>query len=283
MNTFPLVLTASLVLAATASLAGLVAPAAWRARVVGVLTAGSGVAGAVIGGLAVTGTTWHAQLPELLPLAGISLAADPLSGWFLLIIGAVTAAVGVYTMGYGGRDGHGPGSRSAMFTLPLFTAAMLLVPIAASVSTFLLAWELMAVASLVLVLTRHHRHDAVRHAGIWYAAMTQAGFLAILIGLTWLAATAGSQSFEGIRHAGALRPFAASGIFLLCLAGFASKAGAVPLHPWLPRAHAEAPSHVSALMSAAMVKLGLYGLLRVGFDLLGGGPSWWWLVVAALG
>lgn len=283
MNPFPSVLAASLVLAAAASLAGLITPARWRAWMVGVLTGLSGVAGAANGGIAVTGTTWHAQLPELLPLAGISLGADPLSGWFLLIIGAVTAAVGVYTIGYGGRDGHGPGSRPAMFTLPLFTAAMLLVPVAASVSTFLLAWELMAVASLVLVLTRHRRHDAVRHAGIWYAAMTQAGFLAILIGLTWLAATAGSQSFDGIRHAGALRPFAASGIFLLCLAGFASKAGAVPLHPWLPRAHAEAPSHVSALMSAAMVKLGVYGLLRVGFDLLGGGPSWWWLVVAALG
>src|SRR4029453_11723709 len=72
-------------------------------------------------------------------------------------------------------------------------------------------------------------------------------------------------------------------IFLLCLFGFASKAGAVPLHPWLPRAHAEAPSHVSALMSAAMVKLGVYGLLRTGFDLLGGGSPWWWLLVAALG
>ena len=57
----------------------------------------------------------------------------------------------------------------------------------------------------------------------------------------------------------------------------------MPLHVWLPRAHPEAPSHVSALMSAAMVNLGVYGIVRVGFDLLGGGPHWWWLLVLALG
>ncbi|MFP5371751.1 MAG: proton-conducting transporter membrane subunit, partial [Actinomycetes bacterium] len=114
--------------------------------------------------------------------------------------------------------------------------------------------------------------------------MTQAGFVVILLGLAWLAATAGGESFAAIRAAGpGLSPATAGGVFLLCLAGFASKAGAVPLHPWLPRAHAEAPSHVSALMSAAMVKLGVYGIVRVGFDLLGGGPRWWWLLLGALG
>ena len=57
----------------------------------------------------------------------------------------------------------------------------------------------------------------------------------------------------------------------------------MPLHAWLPRAHPEAPSHVSALMSAAMVNLGVYGIIRVGFGLLGGGSRWWWLLVLALG
>jgi formate hydrogenlyase subunit 3/multisubunit Na+/H+ antiporter MnhD subunit len=111
--------------------------------------------------------------------------------------------------------------------------------------------------------------------------MTQAGFISVLIGLTWLA-TATGTGFDAIRAAD-LPPALSGGVFLLCLFGFASKAGAVPWHPWLPRAHAEAPSHVSALMSAGMVKLGVYGLLRVGFDLLGGGTGWWWLTVAAIG
>ena len=70
---------------------------------------------------------------------------------------------------------------------------------------------------------------------------------------------------------------------MLALVGFGSKAGAVPFHVWLPKAHPEAPSPVSALMSGAMVALGVYGIVLVGDDLLGGGPVWWWLVVLALG
>jgi formate hydrogenlyase subunit 3/multisubunit Na+/H+ antiporter MnhD subunit len=283
MNPTATALAAALATAALAALAGLMLPASWRARVVGVLVAGSGAFGVWAGAAALAGYAWHIDLPQLLPLAGVRLAVDALSAWFLLLIGAVTGVVGVYTIGYAGRDGQDTGSRGAMFTLPLFAGAMLLVPAADSVPTFLLCWELMAVKSLLLVLTEHRHADQVRPAAIWYAAMTQAGFVTLLIGLTWLAALSGVD-FEAVRQgASGLSPAVKGTVFLLCLFGFASKAGAVPLHPWLPRAHAEAPSHVSALMSAAMVKLGIYGLLRVGFDLLGGGPRWWWLIVAILG
>ena len=72
-------------------------------------------------------------------------------------------------------------------------------------------------------------------------------------------------------------------VFVFAVVGFGSKAGIVPLHVWLPRAHPEAPSHVSALMSGVMVTLGVYGIMRVGLDLLGGGPRWWGLVLLALG
>jgi formate hydrogenlyase subunit 3/multisubunit Na+/H+ antiporter MnhD subunit len=72
-------------------------------------------------------------------------------------------------------------------------------------------------------------------------------------------------------------------VFVLVALAFTSKAGAVPLHAWLPRAHPEAPSPVSALMSSAMVNLGVYGLVRTGLDLLGGGPAWWWLGLLAVG
>ncbi len=283
MNPVGTALVTALCLAVGGALAGLVLPARWRARVVGIVVAGCGAAGVAAGVYALAGTSWHAELPGLLPLAGVRLAVDPLSGWFLVLVGGVTAIAGGYAIGYAGRDGHGPGSRLAMALLPLFSGSMLLVPAAAGVPTFLLAWELMALTSLLLVATEHRTHPQARPAALWYAAMTQAGFVTLLLGLAWLAAAAGSD-FPAIRAAaGALHPATRAGIFLLCLFGFAAKAGAVPLHPWLPRAHAEAPSHVSALMSAAMVKLGIYGLLRVGFDLLGGGPRWWWLVVAALG
>ena len=163
--------------------------------------------------------------------------------------------------------------------LPAFVAAMLLVPAAGSVTTFLLAWELMAVASLVLVLAEHTRPE-VRSAGLLYAVMTQLGFVAVLIGLMVASAAAGGDRFgeltrapEGVRAA----------VFVLTVAGFGSKAGLVPLHAWLPRAHPEAPSPVSALMSAAMVNLGIYGIIRFDVQILGPGPRWWALTLLAVG
>ncbi|WP_213453224.1 proton-conducting transporter transmembrane domain-containing protein [Rhizomonospora bruguierae] len=284
MNGVAASLGAAFVLAGVGGVAGLAVPARWRSAAVGAVTAAVGVAGAVSGVAAVSGTGWQVRLPGLLPLAGVTLAVDPLAGWFLLLIGGVAAVVGVYTIGYAGTSGLGPAARGSSAVLPVFVAAMLLVPAAGSVSTFLLAWELMAMASLLLVLSEHRHSRAVRSAALWYAAMTQAGFVVVLLGLAWLAAAVGGESFAAIRAGAAgLSPVVSGGVFLLCVAGFASKAGAVPLHPWLPRAHAEAPSHVSALMSAAMVKLGVYGIVRLGFDLLGGGPRWWWLLLGALG
>ena len=284
MNQVATALGVAFAVAGVGALAGLVVPARVRSAAAGAATTGVGLAGAAAGLCAVSGTSWQVHLPNLLPLAGVSLAVDALAGWFLLLVGGVAAVVGVYTVGYAGQSGHGPASRTALAMLPVFVAAMLLVPAAGSVSTFLLAWELMAVTSLLLVLSEHRHSPAVRTAGLWYAAMTQAGFVVILLGQAWLAAAAGGESFATIRAAGpGLSPVVSGGVFLLCVTGFASKAGAVPLHPWLPRAHAEAPSNVSALMSAAMVKLGVYGIVRVGFDLLGGGQRWWWLLLGALG
>jgi formate hydrogenlyase subunit 3/multisubunit Na+/H+ antiporter MnhD subunit len=134
----------------------------------------------------------------------------------------------------------------------------------------------------VLVLAEHRERPAVAEAGRWYAVLTQVGFVAILLGLVLYAARAGGDSFADLRAAH-LSPGLRGVVFVLVLAGFGSKAGLVPLHVWLPRAHAEAPSPVSAMLSAAMVNLGVYGLVRVGFDLLGGGVRWWWLLVLGLG
>ncbi|HEU4425635.1 MAG TPA: proton-conducting transporter membrane subunit [Pilimelia sp.] len=320
MNPVAAALGASVVLGGCGMLAGLVLPVRARSAVVGLLTCATGIAGVVAGAAAVTGASWQARLPWLLPLAGATVAVDALAGWFLLLVGGVAAAVGLYTVGYAsesvkraerasdaaggpasesvkraerasdaaggpaGRGGHGPASRTALAALPPFVVAMLAVVAAGSVSTFLLAWELMALTSLLLVAAEHRHGPAARTAGVWYAAWTQAGFMAVLLGLAWVAAAAGGESFADIRAgASALPAPVRGGVFLLCLAGFGAKAGMVPLHPWLPRAHAEAPSHVSALMSAAMVKLGVYGIVRMGFDLLGGGPRWWWLVLAGFG
>jgi formate hydrogenlyase subunit 3/multisubunit Na+/H+ antiporter MnhD subunit len=232
-----------------------------------------------------------------MPLSDAVLAVDPLSGLFMAVVGAVAIASGVYSVGYPHRQAHpqapddgiamaavGVSSRTVQAALPMFVAAMVLVPAAGNVTTFLVLWELMALTSLVLVLAEHRARPEVAQAGVWYAAMTHAGLVAILLGLVLLSAATGSESFAGMRAAAdGMSATTRALVFLLVFAGFGSKAGLVPLHVWLPRAHPEAPSHVSALMSAAMVNLGLYGILRVGFDILGGGPRWWWLVVLVVG
>jgi formate hydrogenlyase subunit 3/multisubunit Na+/H+ antiporter MnhD subunit len=193
----------------------------------------------------------------------------------------VIVLAAVYGIGYAG-GGHAVRNRVTWATLPVFGCALLLVPTAGSVSTFLACWELMAVTSLVLVVTEHASRTAVARAGVWYAVMTQAGFVALLVGLSVYGADAGGQTFAALRSAHL--PAATAGVvFVLVLAGCGSKAGLVPLHVWLPKAHAEAPSPISALLSAAMVNLGVYGLIRFGVDLLHGGSRWWWLLVLALG
>ncbi|MFK4104222.1 proton-conducting transporter membrane subunit [Streptomyces sp. NPDC019531] len=142
----------------------------------------------------------------------------------------------------------------------------------------------MALASLLLVLAEHRERASVRQAGVWYAVMTHLGLVLLLAGFALFAAQAGGETFAALR-AGVqdVSPTVRGLVFVLVAAAFASKAGAVPLHVWLPRAHPEAPSPVSALMSAAMVNLGVYGLVRTGLDLLGGGPAWWWLGLIAAG
>lgn len=278
-----------------------VLPADARRSASGLVTSLVGAGGVLAGSAAVLGSPYRTSVDFLLPLSRVVLDIDGLSGLFMVMIGGVAVVVGVYRIGYvhqrhhephDGDDTHGNlasgatgiDSRWATASLPLFVAAMLWVPAAGNITTFLVAWELMALASLVLVLTEHRERVEVRQAGVWYAAMTHAGFVVILVGMVLLAAWSGTETFDGIRGAApALSEPARSAVFLLSLAGFASKAGLVPLHVWLPRAHPEAPSYVSALMSAAMVNLGLYGIVRVWFDLLGGGPSWWALIVLALG
>lgn len=269
-------------LAGVAMAAGTWLPERARSAVVGVSTAGLGASGLVAGAAALRGERWSADLPDLLPLAGVHLAVDALSGLFMAVAGAVVLAVAVYGIGY--AAGHGLSSRSVQAVLPLFALTLVLVPAAASLSTFLVLWELMALTSLVLVVAEHRERVSVREAGVWYAVMTHMGLVLLLVGLAWFASGAGGETFAALRAGAAdMSPAARDGVFVLVGLAFASKAGMVPLHAWLPRAHPEAPSHISALMSAAMVNLGVYGIIRMGLDLLGGGPRWWWWIVLGTG
>ncbi|MFE7978401.1 proton-conducting transporter membrane subunit [Streptomyces shenzhenensis] len=285
MSAIPAALATATGLGGAGAVAGFVLPYRLRVPVAGVLTAGVGAGGVVAGVAALGGNRWTAVYSGLLALAGAHLAVDALAGVFMAVAGAVVGAVAVYGIGYAaGHGAHGLGSRTAQAALPLFALGLVLVPVAASVSTFLVLWELMALGSLVLVLAEHRKRPSVRQAGVWYAVMTHLGLVLLLAGFALFAAQAGGETFAVLR-AGAqhMSPAVRGLVFVLVALAFTSKAGAVPLHAWLPRAHPEAPSPVSALMSAAMVNLGVYGLVRTGLDLLGGGPAWWWLGLLAVG
>jgi hydrogenase-4 component B len=255
-----------------------------RRLAAGGIVVGGGASLAVVVGFFTLGTPLIVEAPALLSVAdGLVFRLDGLGAFFLALVGLVAVPCGIYGAGYSeayeGR--YSLGFLGAM--LNLFLLTMSLVPCAGNVLTFLLMWEGMSLTSYFLVLTERDEPGTVQ-AGGWYLAMTHGGLALVLAAFLLLAGGAATTGFADLRAAApALSPAARNAVFLLAVLGFGSKAGIMPLHVWLPRAHPAAPSHVSALMSGVMIKLGVYGLLRIGLDLLGGGPAWWGALLVGLG
>ena len=246
------------------------------------LVGGAGALGVLLKGAA---PPLRVALPHLFPFATMSLAVDGLSAFFLLVIALVAAAAALYGPAY--LDAHAKSPVVQTVSLGLFVACMAIVCCAADAMTFLLAWEGMTLASYVLVVIDMQSEENVR-AGLLYLIMAHAGTAAILVAFLVLASHvshAEAFDFTALRAAARdLDPTTRTTVFMLALAGFGAKAGVVPLHVWLPKAHPAAPSHASALMSGVMLKVAIYGILRFGFDLLlpAEGPlpaSWGWTVL----
>ncbi|MGB7990761.1 MAG: hydrogenase 4 subunit B [Candidatus Methylophosphatis roskildensis] len=229
---------------------------------------------------AVFATPQAAVLPIGLPRLPFHLRLDSLAAFFLLLIGGVGAGISAFAAGYF-RKGEGtpPGLLCAEYHI--FLASMALVVLADDAYFFMVTWETMALSSFFLV-TANHRIPEIRRAGYLYLLIAHVGAIAILLCFGVLQANTGDYTFANMR-AQNLSPFWASAAFLLALFGFGAKAGIVPLHVWLPEAHPAAPSPVSALMSAVMLKTAIYGVLRVTFDLLSLKIWWWGALLMALG
>jgi formate hydrogenlyase subunit 3/multisubunit Na+/H+ antiporter MnhD subunit len=222
-------------------------------------------------------------LPLGLPDLPFHLRLDPLSGFFLILLGGASLGVSLFSAGYfktmaGGTLGL------LCLQYHLFLVGMTLVLLADDAYMFMVAWETMALASYFLVTTDHSVPD-IRKAGYLYLLIAHVGAIAILLSFGVMQGGNGisAYTFDAMRGA-QLTSFWSSAAFLLALFGFGAKAGVLPLHVWLPEAHPAAPSPVSALMSGVMLKTAIYGILRVTFDLLGTQQLWWWGVLAlALG
>ena len=260
---------------------GLVRPRSLR-FVRGLFVAGA-VVGAIAGAIAffaLARAPETATLPLGLPGLPFHLRVDALSAFFLFLLGCATAAISLFSSGYF-RAGEGTAPGLICFEYHAFVAAMATVLIADDAYLFMVAWETMALASYFLVTT-DYRIPEIRRAGFLYLLIAHIGALAILLCFGALQGGRSDYTFEAMRGAQLAGAWPAVAFFL-ALSGFGAKAGLLPLHVWLPEAHPAAPSPVSALMSGVMLKVAIYGLLRVTFDLLHAQAWWWGAIALALG
>ena len=217
-----------------------------------------------------------------LPFGACEIALDPLSLFFLIPIFLVFPAGSLYALGYWPAASRRSSEPALTFFYGLLCAAMVLVVVARNGALFMIAWEIMALSGYFLLMAEHEEAE-VRSAGTVYLVASHVGAAALLVLFSKLRLATGSFLFPGTGALQLAAP-AAGLIFVMALIGFGSKAGLMPLHLWLPSAHANAPSHVSALLSGVMLKLGIYGVLRV-VSFFSERPLWWGglLAVAGLG
>lgn len=221
-----------------------------------------------------------AETAVMLRWGAYSLACDNWSAVFLLLTGIAGITASVYALGYA-RAYEGRRLRLLGGMWNLFILSMVLVLLAGDAFSFLVYWEIMAVASFMLV-----NHES-EERGTWTAAyqylvMTSVGTAFIMIAFLLTGTCSRSFLFADMAR-NTLSGGLTHAVFLTAFLGFALKAGLVPLHVWLPKAHPAAPSHVSALMSGVMLKIALYGFGRVIFLFVPEWHYWWALLVMVAG
>jgi hydrogenase-4 component B len=216
-----------------------------------------------------------------IPNAALSVGIDPLSAFFLcplFVLGGLSACYGRAYL-----SEHSPKRNLAApwAAYNILLAAMALVVVARNAMFFLFAWEVMSLAGFLLV-SFEHEDASVRRASFVYLIAAHVGVTCLFAVFLLLGSRVHSFEFDAMLAMA--RPSAAFAgvVFLLALIGFGAKAGIFPLHVWLPEAHAAAPTHVSALMSGVLIKMGLYGILRVVL-LLGGPRPYWGQLLMVLG
>ncbi|MDX9867728.1 MAG: proton-conducting transporter membrane subunit, partial [Kiritimatiellia bacterium] len=218
--------------------------------------------------------TWSWRIPQ----SSFAVGVDPVSVLFLFPVFIVPLLGSVYGLSYWRQAEHpADGQRVGLF-YGVLAGGMALVVIARDGALFLIAWELMAVAAYFAATAGDDKPE-VRRAGWIYLIATHIGTLCLMALFAYWRYVTGSFSLEPGR---VIPTGAASVMFVLALVGFGFKAGLMPLHVWLPGAHANAPSHVSAVMSGVMLKMGVYGIVRM-TALLPSGTAWWGPAVLAVG
>jgi len=194
----------------------------------------------------------------------VNIVIDPLSAFFLLVVNFTALTGGLYAFGY--LKPYSESKNSTELSIHFFSflglhISMVLACMFRDGLAFLISWEMMAVTSFALVIFESDKKDIIR-IGINYLIQMHVALIFIMIGFLYASVKTGAEfSFDGlVIYFNSFSPFP---LFLLFFIGFGIKAGFMPLHSWLPHAHPAAPAHVSGVMSGVMIKMGIYGILRV--------------------
>jgi hydrogenase-4 component B len=198
--------------------------------------------------------------PWAVPGGELAIHVDALAAVFLVPLFVVAPLGSIYGLEYWPQRDHPADGRKLRLFYGLLTAGIALLVVAGNAILFLVGWETMALSAFVCITTED-QHEPVRQSGYVYLVATRVGTLLVFVMFAVLHSATGSWDFGA--PARAISPPAATAVFVLALLGFGVKAGLMPLHVWLPGAHANAPSHVSALMSGVLIKTGIYGIARV--------------------
>jgi len=215
-----------------------------------------------------------------LPLGHFAVAIDDISLIFLIPIFLMAALGSIYGQGYWNQRRHAGNGRQLRLCWGLLHGAMAMVVMARDGVLFLMAWEIMALAAFFLVSTEDNKPQ-VREAGWIYLVAAHAGTLFLFAFFALLRSVTGSFDLWPTALT-SLPPQMITALFIVGATGFGLKAGIMPLHVWLPGAHANAPSHVSAVLSGVLLKTGIYGLVRLA-GLVAVPPLWWGVTLIVVG
>ena len=230
----------------------------------------------VAGIQAVLGDVTSVDTIVFFPFAHFQLLLNQLSGLFVALISVLAFAGSIYGLNY--FDEY-PGKKGrAGFFFNTFVASMMLVITADNVFWFLVAFELMSLTSYFLVVIEENENSI--HGGWLYFVIAHVGFVLIMASfLTMTNFAGGSFAFADFR-ATQFSPAVASVCFVLAFFGFGAKAGIIPLHGWLPKAHPVAPAPASALLSGVLTKSGIWGIVAISANIFRYDPKWGTVILA---
>jgi len=272
----------AVLLAVASGLAGICLPrrSIWGQRIAVLTMSGSAILG-LTGGALAFGVRSLPVVSFPWPAMGHSLVGvDSLSAFFLVPVFLMGGLGSIYGLGYWPQHSHLKNGRKLQLFWGLLVAGMSLLVISRHAMAFLLGWEVMALSAFFLITAEDHKQEC-RRAGWIYLVATHIGTLTLFAMFAlWRWAT-GSYDLKPVAE-NTISLGVMNALFFLSLLGFGMKAGVMPLHFWLPGAHANAPSHISAMLSGVMLKMGIYGLVRF-LSLLPNPPYLWGGLILLLG